>query len=63
MKEYVPEDFWKECEKCRQRVPPMGLFRCKGQMVCEGCFKQATDGNTKFIDEGKYPRNSRGDTI
>lgn len=55
-KKYNPEDSWKECQKCEQRIPPLNLFLCKGQMVCEGCFRTLTDGNTKFFDEGQYPR-------
>lgn len=49
-------DNFKECTRCHQNFPPLSLFLCKGQMVCEGCYMVATDGNTKFINEDDYRR-------
>lgn len=46
----------RKCEKCEQYATEMNLFICRGQMVCQSCFMQATDNNKIFIDETKYPR-------
>ena len=46
----------RQCERCSQETTGMNMFLCKGMMVCTSCYMQATDNNTIFIDEAKYPR-------